>query len=98
MMTAAPGTLRMSCTKDWPDSTENGAWGGNRTHDLRITNALLYRLSYPGANSNLSSWVVAGTREDAQNSINDSMRSFNKSVSSMFEDKRFVASVKTPIA
>ena len=30
----------------------SGAWGGNRTHDLRITNALLYRLSYPGAGSN----------------------------------------------
>lgn len=25
-----------------------GARGGNRTRDLRITSALLYRLSYPG--------------------------------------------------
>ena len=28
---------------------ENGADGGTRTHDLRITNALLYQLSYIGA-------------------------------------------------
>ena len=26
-----------------------GAQSGNRTHDLRITSALLYRLSYLGA-------------------------------------------------
>jgi hypothetical protein len=25
-----------------------GAWEGTRTPDLRITNALLYQLSYPG--------------------------------------------------
>jgi hypothetical protein len=30
----------------------NGAWEEIRTPDLRITNALLYRLSYPGASSN----------------------------------------------
>ena len=28
---------------------QSGAQGGNRTHDLRITSALLYRLSYLGA-------------------------------------------------
>ncbi len=32
-----------------------GAQGGNRTHDLRITSALLYRLSYLGA-----ACIVAG--------------------------------------
>jgi hypothetical protein len=26
----------------------DGAWEENRTPDLRITSALLYRLSYPG--------------------------------------------------
>ena len=31
-----------------------GAWEEIRTPDLRITNALLYRLSYPGAESNIS--------------------------------------------
>ena len=31
-----------------------GAQGGNRTRDLRITSALLYRLSYLGANGNAS--------------------------------------------
>ena len=29
-------------------SVANGAQEGNRTPDLRITSALLYRLSYPG--------------------------------------------------
>ena len=31
--------------------THGGAWEEIRTPDLRITNALLYRLSYPGASS-----------------------------------------------
>ena len=31
-----------------------GAWEEIRTPDLRITNALLYRLSYPGAERNIS--------------------------------------------
>jgi hypothetical protein len=31
-----------------------GAWEEIRTPDLRITNALLYRLSYPGAESNIT--------------------------------------------
>src|SRR3954451_4085404 len=35
----------------------NRAQGGNRTHDLRITSALLYRLSYLGA----ACIVAAGT-------------------------------------
>ncbi len=30
-------------------NTPRGAWEEIRTPDLRITNALLYRLSYPGA-------------------------------------------------
>jgi hypothetical protein len=32
----------------------SGAWEEIRTPDLRITNALLYRLSYPGAKSKIS--------------------------------------------
>ena len=75
-----------------------GAWGGNRTHDLRITNALLYRLSYPGARCNSTSWVSALDPAKSQNSINDSMRSFSSSVSSTLEESRRVASLKTPIA
>jgi hypothetical protein len=31
-----------------PFGTNSGAGAGNRTPDLRITSALLYRLSYPG--------------------------------------------------
>gem|GEM_PF-3723869 len=37
------------------------AWEGIRTLDLRITNALLYRLSYPGAESQVSPSTLAGT-------------------------------------
>ena len=29
----------------------DGARNGNRTHDLRVTNASLYQLSYPGSSS-----------------------------------------------
>ena len=75
-----------------------GAWGGNRTHDLRITNALLYRLSYPGARSNSTSWVSALDLAKSQNSINESMRSLSSSVSSTLAESRRVASLKTPIA
>ena len=31
-----------------PRNAGFGAWEGTRTPDLRITNALLYQLSYPG--------------------------------------------------
>jgi hypothetical protein len=75
-----------------------GAWGGNRTHDLRITNALLYRLSYPGASSNSTSWVGALNLANAQNSISDSIRSFSSRVSSTLDESRRVASLKTPMA
>ncbi len=34
--------------RDLSDGGENGANRGDRTHDLRITNALLYQLSYVG--------------------------------------------------
>jgi hypothetical protein len=34
--------------RHWDDERNNGALGENRTRDLRITSALLYRLSYQG--------------------------------------------------
>ena len=37
----------------------NGAGEKSRTPDLRITNALLYQLSYTGENSNYSGCLVA---------------------------------------
>ncbi len=38
----------------WTTRPANGAWEEIRTPDLRITNALLYRLSYPGAERKIS--------------------------------------------
>ena len=55
-----------------------GAWEEIRTPDLRITNALLYRLSYPGAEQQ---HLLDGLDDDhwrRQNSINESIRSLSK--------------------
>ena len=39
---------------------KRGAWEEIRTPDLRITNALLYRLSYPGATRKTTRLVTVG--------------------------------------
>ena len=57
--------FRITRWKERPSTTEKqrlGAWEEIRTPDLRITNALLYRLSYPGAESNITrsiSWALS---------------------------------------
>ena len=40
--------LGLTCSQNTPTRTFIGAREGNRTPDLRITSALLCRLSYPG--------------------------------------------------
>src|SRR5665213_4274326 len=74
------------------------AWEEIRTPDLRITNALLYRLSYPGATKTLPDGLPAFRWGERQNSINESMRSLRRRFSSMFDESRREACATTPIA
>ena len=58
-----------------------GAWEGIRTPDLRITSALLYRLSYPGDATDQA------TRDDARDSLPGDAR---KAHEQGLEHERFV--------
>ncbi len=76
----------------------SGAWEGIRTLDLRITNALLYRLSYPGAESKISPSSIEGSGARIQNSINENIRSWSNKDSSIFVERRRFASATASIA
>ena len=65
-----------------------GAWEEIRTPDLRITNALLYRLSYPGATREFTRFP-----RPTQSRDNESITSASRSPSSMFVASRSLASI-----
>jgi hypothetical protein len=73
--------------------TRYGAWEEIRTPDLRITNALLYRLSYPGATRKTTRFVYS-----PHSRASDNMRSANNNDSSIFVDKRSLVSIRISMA
>ena len=73
-----------------PRRVENGAWEGNRTPDLRITNALLCRLSYPGARKQTTRSPHPPHRRERE-----SIKSASSNPSSRLVESRSWASIRS---
>ena len=70
-------------------SLKYGAWEEIRTPDLRITNALLYRLSYPGATRKTTRFA-----RSPQSRASESIRSASSNASSILVDNRSLVSTR----